>query len=125
MRILADENIPGDAVAMLRARGHDVLSIRTDSPGATDEANLARAVSEQRVLITFDKDFGDLVFRRGQAASCGVVLFRIAAPSSGIIAARIADTLNSRTDWAGHFAVVDDRRIRMTPLSGLRPRQPR
>jgi predicted nuclease of predicted toxin-antitoxin system len=125
MRILADENMPGDAVAMLRSRGHDVLWIRIDSPGATDEANLAKAVSEQRLLITFDKDFGDLVFRRGQSASCGVVLFRIAAPSSEVVAVRIADTLDSRTDWAGHFAVVDDRRIRMTPLSTSPPRQPR
>jgi predicted nuclease of predicted toxin-antitoxin system len=125
MRILADENMPDDAVAMIRSRGYNVLWIRTDSPGATDEANLAKAVSEQRLLITFDKDFGDLMFRRGHAASCGVVLFRIAAPSSEVVAMTIADTLDSRTDWSGHFAVVDDRRIRMTPLPTSPPRQPR
>jgi predicted nuclease of predicted toxin-antitoxin system len=125
MRILADENIPGDAVAMLRSRGHDVLWIRTDSPGATDKANLAKAVLEQRLLITFDKDFGDLVFHRGQSAPCGVVLFRIAAPSSEVVAVRIADTLDSRADWAGQFTVVDDRRIRMIPLPAPPPRQPR
>ena len=98
MRILADENMPGDAVAMIRSRGHDVLWIRTDSPGATDEANLAKAVAEQRLLITFDKDFGDLVFRRGHAASCGVVLFRITTPSSAAVATRIADTLDSHVE---------------------------
>lgn len=125
MRILANENVPGDAVAMLRSRGHDVVWIRSDSPGATDDANLARAVSEQRLLITFDKDFGDLVFRRGQVASCGVVLFRIAAPSSAAVATRIADTLDGRTDWTDHFSVVDDHRIRMMPLPGPPRRLPR
>jgi predicted nuclease of predicted toxin-antitoxin system len=98
---------------------------RADSPGATDETNLAKAVSEQRLLITFDKDFGDLVFRQGYAASCGVLLFRIAAPSSAVVAARIVDTLDSRADWIGQFTVVDDRRIRMMPLPGHTPRRPR
>jgi predicted nuclease of predicted toxin-antitoxin system len=125
LRILADENIPGDAVELLRARGHDVVWVRTDSPGVADETHLSRAISERRLLITFDKDFGQLIFQRGQAGFCGVVLFRIATPSSKVTAEKIADVLDSRTDWAGQFSVVDDRRIRMTPLPGQSPRQPR
>lgn len=125
MRILANENIPGDAVQLLRGRGHDVSWIRTESPGATDQANLGRALSEQRLLITFDKDFGELVFRLGRDASCGIVLFRIAAASSVAAAAKIADTLDSRTDWAGNFSVVDDFRVRMVPLPTPAKRRPR
>jgi predicted nuclease of predicted toxin-antitoxin system len=124
MRILADENIPGDAVEMLRSRGHDVVWVRADSPGASDDANLSRADAEQRLLITFDKDFGNLIFRC-KAASCGVVLFRITASSSMIAATKIATLLESRDDWMKHFAVVDDRYIRMTPLPIDHPRQPR
>jgi predicted nuclease of predicted toxin-antitoxin system len=119
MRILANENIPGDAVELLRRRGHDVLWVRTDSPGASDDANLARAVSEQRLLITFDKDFGDLVFRRGIAASCGVVLFRIASTSAEVAALRITEVLEGRTDWAGFFSVADEARVRMVPLPAV------
>ena len=122
MRILANENIPRDAVELLRKRGHDVVWVRSDAPGATDQANLTQAVSQQRLLITFDKDFGDLVFRSGQAAPCGIVLFRIATPSATVAAITIADTLNTRTDWIGQFSVVDNRRIRMTPLPPNRPR---
>ena len=125
MRILLDENIPGDVAARLSSCGHDVAWIRIDSPGTSDEAILARAVSDQRLLITCDKDFGELVFRRGLAASCGVVLFRIAASSSEALAEKIAEVLNSREDWIGQFSVVDDRRIRMTPFPTPPPRQPR
>jgi len=125
MRILLDENMPGDAIATLRSCAHDVVWIRTDSPGIADDAILARAVLEQRLLVTFDKDFGELVFRRGLAASCGVVLFRIAASSSEALAEKIAEVLGSREDWIGQFSVVDDRRIRMTPFPVPPPRRPR
>jgi len=52
-------------------------------------------------------------------------LFRISVPSSAAAAKTIATTLDSRTDWIGHFSVVDDRRIRMMPLPHGRPRLPR
>ena len=116
MRILANENFPGDAIAALRQRGHDVAWIRTDAPGSSDRQVLARAETEDRVLITFDKDFGELAFRAKLPASTGIILFRISAPSSARVARVAAAALESRTDWAGHFAVIEDTRIRMTPL---------
>ena len=120
MNFLADENFPLDAVAALRQLGHDVVWIRTDSPGVIDEVVLARAIAENRVLLTFDKDFGELAFRRGLPATCGIVLFRI-TPTSGPEAARkVSAALVSRTDWPGHFSVIDERRIRMRPLPALR-----
>ncbi len=116
MRILANENFPGDAIAMLRQRGHDVAWIREDAPGSSDRQVLTRAEAEDRVLITFDKDFGELAFRAKLPASSGIILFRILMPSSAHVARVAAAALESRTDWAGHFAVVEDTRIRMTPL---------
>jgi predicted nuclease of predicted toxin-antitoxin system len=116
MRILANENFPEDAVTALRAAGHEVAWIRIDAPGARDEDVLRRAQVEERLLVTFDKDFGELAFRVGLPASSGVVLFRVSAPSSAHIAHIAVSVLNSRDDWAGHFSVIDDRRIRMTPL---------
>jgi hypothetical protein len=55
MRILANENFPGDAVMALRARGHDVAWVRTDAPGSDDAEVLARALAEDRTVVTFDK----------------------------------------------------------------------
>ena len=118
MRILADENFPGDAVTALRARGHDVVWVRSDAPGSSDPQVLAHAQAEDRILITFDKDFGELAFRSGLPASSGIVLFRISVPSSSYVAQVAVAALESRTDWAGHFAVIEDDRIRMTPLPG-------
>jgi predicted nuclease of predicted toxin-antitoxin system len=72
MRLCANENVPGDCVMALRANGHDVLWIWEAARGSGDAAILAKAQSESRLLITFDKDFGELVFRRGAAASRGI-----------------------------------------------------
>lgn len=116
MRLLANENFPRAAVDALRTGGHDVAWVRTISPGATDEQVLERARLEDRVLLTFDKDFGELVLRRGLAASPGVVLFRIPLTSPAEVARRVLDALGARTDWSGHFSVVGPERTRMRPL---------
>lgn len=116
MRLLANENFPLDAVEALRADGHDVLWIREDARGSSDEQILHRAQQEERILITFDKDFGELAFRSRLPAISGVILFRISTPTSNYIAQVAVQAIASRTDWAGHFSVVEDNRIRMTPL---------
>jgi predicted nuclease of predicted toxin-antitoxin system len=116
VRLLANENFPSAAVEALRSRGHDVAWIRTEAPGSSDPDVLARAVAEGRLLLTFDKDFGELAFRIGLSAGVGVVLFRLAPTSPEAVARLAVAALESRTDWAGHFSVVEESRIRMTPL---------
>jgi predicted nuclease of predicted toxin-antitoxin system len=116
MRLLANENFPLDAVETLRADGHDVAWIREDARGVNDEQILQRAQQEERILITFDKDFGELAFRSRLPATSGIILFRISAPSPRHIAQVAVQALATRTDWVGHFSVIEDNRIRMTPL---------
>lgn len=116
MRLCANENIPEECVSRLRQAGHDVLWIRETAPGSPDAAVLARTLAEERLLVTFDKDFGELVFRRGAKASHGIALFRISQPSPSVVAGRVATVLASRDDWHGHFSVVDDLTIRMRRL---------
>ncbi len=65
MRILADENIARDIVAWLRSGEHDVLFAAEASPGTADIRWVEIAEQEQRVILTSDKDFGELVFREG------------------------------------------------------------
>lgn len=116
MHILADENFPGDAVAVLRGQGHDVLWMRTYSPGITDREVLALAQTQNRIVITFDKDFGELAFRSGLPASSGIVLFRLASTSAAKVVLITITAFETRTEWAGHFSVVEEDRIRVTPL---------
>jgi len=118
MRFLANENFPGNAVAALLSAGHDCPWARSAAPGASDEEILAWAVREGRVLLTFDKDFGELAWRSRLPASCGVVLFRLAMPPPGMAGAVLAARIGERNDWAGHFSVIEPARVRMRLIGG-------
>jgi predicted nuclease of predicted toxin-antitoxin system len=120
LRFLADENFPGAAVRALRGAGHDVSWVQEEMPGAPDLGVIARAAEESRIILTFDKDFGELAFKSAGIAPAGVVLFRVLAASPDELAARTVDLISSRTDWDGMFSVVDSRRLRMRPLTRVR-----
>lgn len=120
LRLLANENFPGDSVAALKKLGHDLIWIRTEAPGSSDPQVLARAQNEDRILVTFDKDFGELAFRSCLPASSGIILFRILMPSPEYVTRVVIAALQSPREWRGHFAVVEDHQIRMTKLPGPR-----
>jgi predicted nuclease of predicted toxin-antitoxin system len=65
MNILADESVAAPIVAQLRQAGHDVQFITELAPGSSDPAILVRANQDDRLLLTADKDFGELVVRYG------------------------------------------------------------
>jgi predicted nuclease of predicted toxin-antitoxin system len=116
MRILADENVAGHTVEALGRTGHDVTWVRTDNPGMPDDSVLELAVTDNRIVLTFDKDFGELVFRVGLAAPPAVILVRVPGTDAEATTETIVRTLDSREDWAGHFSVIEPDRVRMTPL---------
>ena len=62
-KLLADENVPVEAVKTLKRRGVDILSITVFSQGLNDREVLNIADRENRILVTFDKDFGELVVK--------------------------------------------------------------
>ena len=117
MRFLANGNFPGAAVSMIKSAGHDIVWVRSAAPGASDLEVLARAAQESRILLTFDKDFGELARASALPASCGVVLFRIPMPRPSDVGARLAGLITARDDWAGHFSVVEPGRVRMRVLA--------
>ena len=77
---------------------------------------MAQAQREQRIIVTFDKDFGELVFSLGLPASCGVILFRLPPLTPAKLTEMVLRVLDSRNDWQGYFTVVEPQRIRMKPL---------
>ena len=74
MRIVADKSIDGQIAERLRRDGHEVLFIAEMEPGVEDEVVLARSREQDAVLLTADKDFGELVFRNTfyTPASCSL-----------------------------------------------------
>ena len=78
MRWLADECISPFLVAQLRDAGHDVQYMAEIAPGISDDGVVERANQDRRLLLTEDKDFGELLFRKHQIAP-GIVLLRIFA----------------------------------------------
>jgi len=122
MRLLVNENVTRTVIYELRQRGHDVLSVKESMRSENDAVILARAQAEQRIVVTQDKDFGELAFRAKLPAECGVILFRLTASDRDRDNARILEALESRSDWAGHFSVVTDDRIRVRPLPSMPPK---
>jgi predicted nuclease of predicted toxin-antitoxin system len=116
MRFLANENFPGAAVAALRTDGNDVVWIGASAPGSSDQEVLTWAARDERILLTFDKDFGELAKASALPATCGIILLRITMPRPNEVGRRLAGLIMSRTDWVGHFSVIEDNRIRMRPL---------
>jgi len=79
VRILADANVESALVTWLRGSGNDVLWALELPPGVPDSELLRIAKEEDRILLTHDHDFGELVFRRGMNAA-GVILMRFHPP---------------------------------------------
>jgi predicted nuclease of predicted toxin-antitoxin system len=76
MRFLANENIPLPSVNRLRMAGYDTAAIAEGLSGAKDAEVLARAASEGRIVLTFDRDYGELIYRLGLPSPAGVIYFR-------------------------------------------------
>lgn len=77
MKLLANENFPLDSVQWLKNAGFDVTYVATDYPGIADDAVMKIAQKEQRTILTFDKDYGELIFKQGYKNDKGVIFLRL------------------------------------------------
>ena len=82
----------------------------------SDADVLSWAVREERILLTFDKDFGELAWRAALPNTCGIVLFRLPMPSPNAAGTALAAKHGERGDWVGHFSVIEPTRVRMREL---------
>jgi predicted nuclease of predicted toxin-antitoxin system len=113
VRFLVDECTGPSVARWLREQQHDVFSVYDEARGADDDAVLARAVAENRILITNDKDFGEKVFR-GQKPHRGVVLLRLVDERSANKIAALQRLLGSYADQlADRFVVVTAAAVRI------------
>jgi len=115
MTLLADEGVDALIVVRLRESGHDVVYVAELSPSISDSEVLDIANARHALLVTADKDFGELVFRQG-LAHAGVVLLRLA----GLMAATKADIVvqalrHHAAELPEAFSVVSPGLIRIRP----------
>ena len=118
MRILADENIHLFIVEALQTHGHDVTWMRRDAPGTADAEILPLANQQERTLLTYDTDFGELIFATGMPSERGVILLRMGG-SIASHTARLLDVLPQYDDWSDCFTTISAERVRRRRL----PRQ--
>jgi predicted nuclease of predicted toxin-antitoxin system len=112
-RILADESVAQPVVHSLLQDGLDVLAIADTSPGIPDAQVLEIANREGRILVTMDKDFGELVFRE-RRLSTGVVLLRLPGLTSEAKSHIVLEVFRQYGDeLAGCFTVVTQRNVRI------------
>jgi predicted nuclease of predicted toxin-antitoxin system len=116
LRFLANENFPAAAVASLAAAGHDVAWVRIVAPGMPDPDVLAWAAREHRILLTFDKDFGELARGSALPRTCRVVLLRMPMPKPEEAGLRLAARSPLAKIGPAIFSVIEPGRVRMRPL---------
>jgi predicted nuclease of predicted toxin-antitoxin system len=113
MTFLADEGVDRQIVERLRRDGYEVSYAAEMSPGIADEIVLSESRNSTSVLITADKDFGELVFRQ-RLASTGVLLIRLLGLSAAAKASLVSAAIRERAwELPGAFAVLTPGSIRI------------
>jgi predicted nuclease of predicted toxin-antitoxin system len=113
MNFLADEGVDRQIVDRLRALGHDVFYAAESAPAASDDALLDRANQSGALLVTADRDFGELVFRMHRIHA-GVILLRLAGLSADSKCQHVETVLSTRaSEIVGAFTVITPGLVRI------------
>ena len=113
MKFLVDECVGSIVASWLMECGHDVVSICDNFPGISDDEVLKLARSEDRVLITGDKDFGEMIFKNNQD-HYGVLLLRLLDQRSTNKIRVLRSVVNDYKDeLVGNFVVVSEQSVRI------------
>lgn len=116
MKFLADENIEQPVIDLLRSLGYEVVAVVETIPGASDTEVMRIANIEHCLLLTNDKDFGELVFRE-MLVSEGIILLRLSAEDGKTKASIIQNILPEIADrLPKHFVVISDEKVRIKPF---------
>ncbi len=117
MTFLADENIPYEVIKRLREEGVEIISVLEEFRGMSDERIMNISSGQRLTIITFDKDFGYLVFKRGIGAPYGVTLLRIPMKSPDYIFKMLKWTLlESEITFERNFVIVTGSKVRVVHM---------
>lgn len=113
MKFLANENVPISSVNALKKSGIDIIAIGVDNPSISDVQVMQIAIEESRTIITYDSDYGELIFKYGYKPKAGIIFLRN-QPSEPLETAKILEKLISNPNllFDGALTVVDSNSIR-------------
>ena len=117
MKFLANENFPLKSVVYLRMKGFDVKSVGVELTGITDVSVMETSIKEDRIILTFDKDYGELVFRYGYRPEAGIIIFKLlqdAPDEPGRILEEVIE--NADITFSKFLTVIDKDHIRQKPF---------
>ncbi|GAB4240925.1 MAG: hypothetical protein Tsb0034_17680 [Ekhidna sp.] len=112
MKFLADENFPGPSVSILRINELDVKWISETSPGISDEEVINLANREDRIILTHDSDYGELIYKGGHKPKAGVIYFRLSSFQPTDPGNIFLKMLASYTSFSDKLVVIDGNSIR-------------
>jgi predicted nuclease of predicted toxin-antitoxin system len=110
--LLVNENFPAPSLKALRAFGFDVIAVSEVMPGATDRAVLEYARTLNRWLITFDRDYGELVFMRELLPPPAIIFIRQEPIPPDAPATWVANLLSDSSLESGYFVTLGSKTIR-------------
>jgi predicted nuclease of predicted toxin-antitoxin system len=105
MKLLANENFPLKSVLYLRSKGFNIISIGADNPGIEDHIVMGIAINQGRIILTFDRDYGELIFKHNYRPQCGVIYLRLekyAAEEPG----RLIEDILSKKEFNFDYALT-------------------
>jgi predicted nuclease of predicted toxin-antitoxin system len=117
MNFFADESLDRQIISRLRQGGHAVLDVTEIDPGISDDKVLSMANESKAILLTADRDFGDLVFRQGRLTE-GVVLIRLSGLHSTKKAELVSALINQHAkEIQQAFLVITPGSIRIRKIN--------
>ena len=116
MNFLANENFPYPSIKILREKGFYVKSIGEDLGGISDESVMEIVVKENLIILTFDRDYGELIFKFQNEKPPAVVYFRLKGDTPEMAATLLLRIMAEGITIENHFTVVESNGIRQRKL---------
>ena len=112
MRFLANENFPLPSINLLRENGYYVKSITAELAGIPDREVVKIALDETLIILTFDKDYGEIIFRHGELSPPAVVFMRYRGANPYASGSMLLKLIEPGMHFENSFTVVDEHNVR-------------
>lgn len=115
MQFLANENFPLPSILFLRQEGYIVRSVTESFPGISDIQVIDKAESENSIILTFDKDYGEIIFKLGLKNPPAVIFFRFKGESPVAAGELLVDLLKAKK-------LIVEKKFTVIEMGGIRQR---